>query len=257
MAGSVQAPCIGRRRAGADAADRPGRDADHRDPITAETCRPKRWLALRDRWSSPASSTASSSTCNARVNSRCTRPVAARRPLRSVRRHACARPTGCFRSTARSAHSWCAASRPRRWARCGGARGTAGCGFTGNAARRSRSRSAPTACTPSGAAMAAQRLGEDSVTVAFLGDGATSEGDAHEALNLAAVVQGAVRVLRAEQPVGDLGAGEPPAGGAVDRAPRDRLRDARHPGRRQRRAGLLRGDEPRPPNAPAPAAARR
>jgi len=38
-----------------------------------------------------------------------------------------------------------------------------------------------------GAAMAAQRLGEDSVTVAFLGDGATSEGDAHEALNFAAV----------------------------------------------------------------------
>ncbi|MEV3906054.1 pyruvate dehydrogenase (acetyl-transferring) E1 component subunit alpha [Mycobacterium sp. NPDC050551] len=38
-----------------------------------------------------------------------------------------------------------------------------------------------------GAAMAAQRLGEDSVTVAFLGDGATSTGDAHEALNLAAV----------------------------------------------------------------------
>jgi 2-oxoisovalerate dehydrogenase E1 component alpha subunit len=40
-----------------------------------------------------------------------------------------------------------------------------------------------------GAAMAAQRLGEDSVTVAYLGDGATSEGDAHEALNLAAVFQ--------------------------------------------------------------------
>ncbi|HEU0189811.1 MAG TPA: pyruvate dehydrogenase (acetyl-transferring) E1 component subunit alpha [Mycobacterium sp.] len=38
-----------------------------------------------------------------------------------------------------------------------------------------------------GAAMAAQRLGEDSVTVAFIGDGATSEGDAHEALNFAAV----------------------------------------------------------------------
>lgn len=38
-----------------------------------------------------------------------------------------------------------------------------------------------------GAAMAAQRLGEDSVTVAFMGDGASSEGDAHEALNLAAV----------------------------------------------------------------------
>ena len=38
-----------------------------------------------------------------------------------------------------------------------------------------------------GAAMAAQRLAEDSVSVAFLGDGATSEGDAHEALNLASV----------------------------------------------------------------------
>jgi pyruvate dehydrogenase E1 component alpha subunit len=35
--------------------------------------------------------------------------------------------------------------------------------------------------------MAAQRLGEDSVTVAFMGDGATSEGDAHEAFNLATV----------------------------------------------------------------------
>ncbi len=38
-----------------------------------------------------------------------------------------------------------------------------------------------------GAAMAAQRLGEDSVTVACFGDGATSEGDVHEALNFAAV----------------------------------------------------------------------
>ena len=38
-----------------------------------------------------------------------------------------------------------------------------------------------------GAAMAAQRLGEDSVTLTFLGDGATSEGDVHEALNFAAV----------------------------------------------------------------------
>jgi pyruvate dehydrogenase E1 component alpha subunit len=38
-----------------------------------------------------------------------------------------------------------------------------------------------------GAAMGAQRLGDDSVTLAYLGDGATSEGDAHEALNFAAV----------------------------------------------------------------------
>src|ERR1700676_4984443 len=38
-----------------------------------------------------------------------------------------------------------------------------------------------------GAAMGAQRLGADSVTVGLLGHGATSEGDAHEALNFAAV----------------------------------------------------------------------
>lgn len=38
-----------------------------------------------------------------------------------------------------------------------------------------------------GAAMAAQRLGEDSVTVAFVGDGGVSVGDMHEALNFAAV----------------------------------------------------------------------
>ncbi|OBH57699.1 pyruvate dehydrogenase (acetyl-transferring) E1 component subunit alpha [Mycobacterium mantenii] len=38
-----------------------------------------------------------------------------------------------------------------------------------------------------GAAMAARLLDEDSVTVAFIGDGATSVGDVHEALNFAAV----------------------------------------------------------------------
>ena len=38
-----------------------------------------------------------------------------------------------------------------------------------------------------GAAMAAQRLAENSVTVAFVGDGGVSVGDMHEALNLAAV----------------------------------------------------------------------
>lgn len=38
-----------------------------------------------------------------------------------------------------------------------------------------------------GAAMASTWLGDEGVTVAFFGDGATSEGDVHEALNLAAV----------------------------------------------------------------------
>jgi len=40
-----------------------------------------------------------------------------------------------------------------------------------------------------GAAMASTWLGDDGVTVAFIGDGATSEGDVHEAMNLAAVTR--------------------------------------------------------------------
>jgi 2-oxoisovalerate dehydrogenase E1 component alpha subunit len=38
-----------------------------------------------------------------------------------------------------------------------------------------------------GAAMASTWLGDDGITVAFIGDGGTSEGDVHEAMNLAAV----------------------------------------------------------------------
>ena len=148
---------------------------------------PETLAGCTSRWSSPANSTSNSSTCSARASWRCSRRAAARRPPRSARRRACARPTGCSRSTARSARSCSAASRRRRWARSGAASGTAGWASP-------RSACAPIAIPIGthglhavGAAMAAQRLGEDSVTVAFLGDGATSEGDAHEALNFAAV----------------------------------------------------------------------
>ena len=108
-----------------------------------------------------------------------------------------------------------------------------------------------------GAAMAAQRLGEDSVTVAYLGDGATSEGDAHEALNLAAVFKApCVFFVQNNQwaisvPVSQA------AGRAVDRAPRHRLRDARRPRRRKRRARLPGGDGRSRPTRPRGAAARR
>ena len=93
-----------------------------------------------------------------------------------------------------------------------------------------------------GAAMAAQRLGEDSVTVAFLGDGATSEGDAHEALNLAAVYKApCVFFVQNNQwaisvPVSRQMAGPSIAHRAIGYGMPG------HPGRRQRRAGLLRGD---------------
>jgi 2-oxoisovalerate dehydrogenase E1 component alpha subunit len=90
--------------------------------------------------------------------------------------------------------------------------------------------------------MAAQRLGEDSVTLAFLGDGATSEGDAHEALNFAAVFKApCVFFIQNNQWAISVPVSHQMAG-AVDRAPGDRLWHAGHPRRRQRRAGLLRGD---------------
>ena len=46
-----------------------------------------------------------------------------------------------------------------------------------------------------GLAYAAQRRGEDTVAMVFVGDGATSEGDFHEALNFAAVYQAPVVFL--------------------------------------------------------------
>ena len=58
-------------------------------------------------------------------------------------------------------------------------------------------------CTPlathslhaAGLAYAARRRGEDTVALAFVGDGGTSEGDFHEALNFAAVFQAPVVIL--------------------------------------------------------------
>ena len=78
-------------------------------------------------------------------------------------------------------------SRRRRWARSGGANGTAGWGSPRSAVAPISIPIGTHGLHAVGAAMAAQRLGEDSVTLTFLGDGATSEGDAHEALNFAAV----------------------------------------------------------------------
>ena len=52
---------------------------------------------------------------------------------------------------------------------------------------RSASPSPPSSRTPSGLAYAAQYRGDDAVVMAYCGDGATSEGDFHEALNFAGV----------------------------------------------------------------------
>ena len=226
-------------------------------PVTEAISLPRPWPGSTSRWSSPANSTPNSSTCNGRVSWRCSRRAAARRPPRSARRRACARPTGCSRSTARSARSWCAASRPPRWPRSGGAGGTAGWGSPRSAVAPISIPIGTHGLHAVGAAMAAQRLGEDSVTVAFIGDGATSEGDAHEALNFAAVFQAPCMFFVQNNhwaisvPVGKQ------HGRAVARAPGHRLRDARDPGGRQRRAGLLRGDGRGGQRGPGTAAGRR
>lgn len=73
-------------------------------------------------------------------------------------------------------------------------RGQQHCGYDSMATR-----TAPQ-CTPlatqllhaAGAAHAQQRRGHDAVALAFIGDGATSEGDFHEALNFAAVFEAPV-----------------------------------------------------------------
>ena len=99
------------------------------------------------------------------------------------------------------------------------------------------------------AAMAAQRLGEDSVTVAFLGDGATSEGDTHEAMNLAAVTKApCVFYVQNNQWAISVPVHRQHAASIAARAAG--WRDARHHRRRQRRPGLLcrhgGGGRPRP-----------
>ena len=83
---------------------------------------------------------------------------------------------------------------------------------------------------------------QDTAVVAYFGDGATSQGDVNEALVFAVGEQRATRALLPEQPVGDLRADVPPVPGPAGR-PRQGFRGAERARRRQRRAGLLRGDE--------------
>ena len=103
------------------------------------------------------------------------------------RRPAYARRTGCSRSTGNWESSWSVVLRPATSVRSGGARWHGGIDFTEKCCAPVSIPIGTQALHAVGAAMAAERLGEDSITVAFLGDGATSEGDVHEAMNFAAV----------------------------------------------------------------------
>ena len=89
-----------------------------------------------------------------------------------------------------------------------------------------------------------RRQGGDGVAVAFFGDGATSEGDFSEALNLAGVLSAPVVFLLHQQPVGhlhavrasDRGRDHRRQGGRLRHARRDRRRLRRPRGRRRGRA---------------------
>ena len=259
MAGSVRAPSTSEnrsRRAGADSTGRPGRDADHRDPVSPRPSARDAGLAVRDDGRHPRAR-------------RGVRQPAATGRTRAVR--VVPRPGGrADRRDRVPAQDRLAVSAVPRDRCVPGARHHAradGRGLAGPVARRARvhremrradrhpDRHPRSARGRSGDGRAAPRRG--------LGHGGLSRRRRDERGRRARSaqprrgLQGAVRVLRAEQPVGDLRSGQPPAGGTVDRAPRDRLRDARHPGRRQRRAGLLRGDGRGRRSAPARAAARR
>ena len=87
----------------------------------------------------------------------------------------------------------------------------------------------PTPCTPSASRTRPGSRARTPSRSSCVGDGATSEGDIHEALNFAGGLAGARGLPRAEQRVRDLRA----AGQADRRAP------ARPQGRRLRHAGVL------------------
>ena len=97
-----------------------------------------------------------------------------------------------------------------------------------------------------GLALAAQLRGERRVAAAFTGDGSTSEGDFHEAVNLAAVWKLPVLFVDREQPVRAVDADERAVRLPRPRRQGRRLRHARRRRRRQRRARGPRGGRARP-----------
>ena len=108
-------------------------------------------------------------------------------------RSRCASRTGCSRPTATRSRSSPGASTRSRCSSL--LRGDWHCGYDPHALPR-RARSArrwpPTRCTPSASRTPPRLKGEDTVALVLLGDGATSEGDTHEALNFAAVFKAPV-----------------------------------------------------------------
>ena len=123
--------------------------------------------------------------------------------------------------------------------------------------RRRPPRSPPSCCTPSASRTPPGCKGEDTVVLAMCGDGATSEGDFHEALNFAAVFDAPVVFLVQNNeyaisvPLARQTAAPSLAHKGIGYG------DAGRAGRRQRRGRAARGARRRRRPRPAPATDRR
>ncbi len=161
--------------------------------------------------------------------------------------------TGCASCTATSRRTSCAACQPRRiFAQYMGRAGGITEGRDGNVHFGDRrlgcvgmvSMLPDMMLVAAGMAMAFKLRGEERCALTFLGDGATSRGDFHEAMNWAARAASARDLRAGEQPVRVLDAAAPAVRGGPGRA-RGGLRLRGRARRRQRRGGDVRGDAAR------------
>ena len=170
---------------GAGDADRPRRPPDRRrahDVPAADDL-----LRAFGAWSPPAGSTTRPTRWSARAGSRSTRPRTARRPARSPPRRCSPTTTGSSRPTATPPPSVARGVDPVEVLVL--LKGDWHSGYDPYEHKVAPQATPLATQLPHavGVAHAARLRGEDTVVMAMCGDGATSEGDFHEALNFAAV----------------------------------------------------------------------
>ena len=114
-----------------------------------------------------------------------------------------------------------------------------------------RRRSPPSSPTPPGSPTRPSSAARTRVAVSYFGEGATSKGDFHEALNFAGIHQLPDGVRLREQRLRHLGAADQGVGGRRRRRPRPQLRLRRGDRRRQRPARRVRRRRTPPSAGPA------
>ena len=224
----------------------PPRASGSSTPTTPSTSPTTSCAASTATWSSSASSTPRRPRCSARASWASGPACSARRPRRSAPAGRCGPRTWPSRPTASTASPTAAAStRSCRWA-CSAASTRAAGTRTRTSSTCTRSSSARRRLHATGYAMGIAMDGKDGATTArrhrLLRRRRHQPGRRQRGVHLRGQrLQRADRLLLPEQPVRDLrAAGAPDPGPALPA--RRRLRLPRRPGRRQRRARLLRGD---------------